>query len=242
MVFRILLVDNAERNVSLNITASFDFVLKPDCSSKYIENSQSLNIILNVLWYLHVSQSSNRTYTPLKMRFHENFIPTHTFTCVHTTLIYPTRLFKFYFSFNFDLGCSIEENHKSHMEELLSEPNSHYSSLLLSLFRYSLRFYYKHFLCSRLHSFKKFKVKLLQFFQENAFVFGCIWVSVVLCMLFTKILLIKCNWHFEMKIFSKFSILCFHSFSFIPFVCFSYCVFLHTIHTLVHRHFLVFEC
>lgn len=132
-------------------------------------------MILNVLWYLHVSQSSNRTYTPLKMRFHENFIPTHTHTYLcpyHIDLSY--AMFEFYFSFNFDLGCTIEENHKSHMEQLLSEPNSHYSLLLLSLFPYSLRFYYKHFLCSRLHSFKKFKLKLLQFFQENAFVFGCI--------------------------------------------------------------------
>lgn len=97
IVFRILLVDNAEGNAALNITASFDFVLKPDWSSKYIKNSQSLNMILNVLWYPHVSQSSNRTYTPLKMRFHENFIPTntHTLTCVHTTLIYPTQCSSF---------------------------------------------------------------------------------------------------------------------------------------------------
>lgn len=39
------------------------------------------------------------------------------------SLLYSYAILEFYFSFNFDLGCSIEENHKSHMQQVFERAN-----------------------------------------------------------------------------------------------------------------------
>lgn len=80
-------------------------------------NEKKRNISISV-WISNRKAVRSHPYTDTYISACARFFPLLALLSDSKSLLYSYAILEFYFSFNFDLGCSIEENHKSHMQQV----------------------------------------------------------------------------------------------------------------------------